>query len=73
MSIKKKECNVCFEEIDETNEKILPCNHVFCTTCLTVWNKGTCPTCRNRFRVTTKKPLSKNISMLCCNGWIVLC
>ena len=45
-----KECNVCFEEIDTTNKKILPCDHVFCKNCLNIWNKGTCPTCRNRFR-----------------------
>lgn len=55
MNIKTKECNVCFEEIDETNERTLPCDHVFCNTCLTVWNKGTCPTCRNRFRADNEE------------------
>ena len=46
----KKECNVCFEEIEDTDAAVLSCDHSFCDTCLKTWEKGTCPTCRNRFR-----------------------
>ena len=46
----KKECNVCFEEIGDTDAAVLSCDHSFCDTCLKTWEKGTCPTCRNRFR-----------------------
>ena len=50
MNKAKKECNVCFEEIEGINETVLSCEHTFCETCLKTWEKGTCPTCRNRFR-----------------------
>ena len=42
------DCPICFN--CPTNEKILPCKHSFCENCLDEWKKGTCPTCRQRFR-----------------------
>ena len=41
-------CPICFNI--PVTEKILPCNHSFCDTCMDNWKKGTCPTCRQRFR-----------------------
>lgn len=42
----RPECCVCMEPINKTTE--IPCNHIFCTTCLNKWLKkqNSCPICR---------------------------
>ena len=43
----EEDCPVCLESPE--NAKMLPCNHKFCTPCLSKWlvrNKN-CPTCRH--------------------------
>lgn len=40
-------CPICF--VDNTDNVILECNHIFCTNCIKEWltkNKNNCPICR---------------------------
>jgi hypothetical protein len=40
-------CPICMEDSDENI--VLPCTHVFCSSCIKKWllkNKNTCPNCR---------------------------
>ena len=43
-----EECSICFEDIDESNKKILECGHTFHTDCINKWTKVNpiCPYCR---------------------------
>ena len=50
------ECSICTNSF--SNPKILPCRHVFCSTCLESYSKSTasgdkitCPLCRNEFEI----------------------
>ena len=42
------ECSICFENIDKSDNKILPCGHSFHTNCVLKWfvTSDTCPVCR---------------------------
>lgn len=43
-----EECPICFEKIDKSDNKILPCGHCFHTNCVLTWfvTADTCPVCR---------------------------
>lgn len=46
-ALQEKSCAVCLDSL--VNPLLLPCNHVFCTSCLIPWmqhNHNTCPECR---------------------------
>ena len=42
-----KECSICLEEIEETDDikKLMNCNHFFHKSCIDTWsnNNNTCP------------------------------
>lgn len=46
MSVKKNECIICCEDVDECSS--LECQHktIFHETCLNKWGRGRCPLCR---------------------------
>ena len=47
-ALEEKSCAVCLDSL--SNPLLLPCNHVFCTSCLIPWmqhNHNTCPECRS--------------------------
>jgi hypothetical protein len=47
-ALEEKSCSVCLDAL--SNPLLLPCNHVFCTSCLIPWmqhNHNTCPECRS--------------------------
>ena len=47
-ALEQKVCAVCLDSF--TNPLLLPCSHVFCTSCLIPWmqhNHNTCPECRS--------------------------
>jgi hypothetical protein len=48
MTAAPAECCVCYEEISDTKQIQLGCNHIFCKGCLKKWfsTKATCPMCR---------------------------
>ena len=40
-------CSICFNPL-KTPTRIIPCNHIFCKSCLKLWYKSNnnCPLCR---------------------------
>ena len=53
-----KFCSICQNNIKKNEIKILPCNHVFCKSCLNEWkkrNKNSCPNCRKKVIVNATK------------------
>ena len=47
-------CPICLEIIEEKDQCIINCNHIFCKSCLdnyiTQQNKNTCPLCRGEIK-----------------------
>ncbi len=42
------QCSICYNFIDNNNISKIPCNHIFCSTCIIRWgsNNNSCPNCR---------------------------
>ena len=61
------ECPVCLERLDERS-KVLPCQHTFCTNCLTIIFETKrhlqCPECRTDFPNLVISNLPKNFLLL---------
>ena len=49
MDEKNINCTICFNVIDK--KIVLQCKHFFCESCISKWERGTCPTCRYRFKL----------------------
>ena len=57
-----KFCSICQNNIKKNEIKILPCNHVFCKSCLNEWkkrNKNSCPNCRKKIHTPHSYNLRK--------------
>lgn len=48
-----QECPICLENIEEEEQSILNCNHIFCKKCIDDYikqKKNTCPLCRGEIK-----------------------
>lgn len=65
-SEEKRECPVCYEAINDTNEIITDCNHNFCKNCFDRFTQETnsCPYCRNEIKEYTFIKLCMEIMVL---------
>lgn len=52
-----KECSICFDEIQNTNNCTTPCGHKFCFECLikAFQTNPTCPLCRSELTTSTNE------------------
>lgn len=71
--LEKKECNICFDTIDQTNDALTlhNCKHSFHKDCIMKWftpsvhtGKGSCPICRTAIEVELKEDVNPNIIIL---------